>query len=53
MKQAWAELCQAQFKLGLDFDLIFCRFGFSRFGFVDTYVLIWFGKFGFGLEDLF
>ena len=31
-KQAGAELSQAQLKLGLDFTLIFCRFGLSRFG---------------------
>ena len=31
-KQAGAELGQAQLKLGLDFTLIFCRFGLSRFG---------------------
>ena len=35
MKQAGAELGQAQLKLGLDFPLIFCRFGFSRFGLVE------------------
>ena len=32
MKQAVTELGQAQLKLGLKFILIFCRFGFSRFG---------------------
>ena len=32
MKQAEAKLDLAQFKLGLDFTLIFCIFGFSRFG---------------------
>ena len=34
-KQAEAELAQAQVKLGLEFTIIFCRFGFSRFGFVE------------------
>ena len=33
-EQAGAELGQAQYKLGLKFFLIFCRFGFSRFGLV-------------------
>ena len=31
-KQTEAELDPAQLKLGLDFTLIFCRFGLSRFG---------------------
>ena len=31
-KQAGSELGQAQLKLGLDFTLIFFRFGLSRFG---------------------
>ena len=35
MEQAGAELGQAQLKLGLDFALIFCRFGFSTFGLVE------------------
>ena len=35
MKQAGAELGQAQLKLGLDFSLILCRIGFSRFGLVE------------------
>ena len=34
-KQAGAELAQTQYKQGLDFTLIFCRFGFSRFGLVE------------------
>ena len=34
-KQDRAELGQAQLILGLDFILIFCRFGFCRFGFVE------------------
>ena len=34
MKQAEAKLDLAQFKLGLDFTLIFCIFGFSRFGLI-------------------
>ena len=34
-KQAGAELGQAQLKLGLDFILIFRRFGFSWFGLVE------------------
>ena len=32
IKQAGAELGQAQLILGLDFTLIFCSFGLSRFG---------------------
>ena len=39
-KQAGAELGQAQLKLGLDFTLIFCRFGFSRFGLVKLVLRI-------------
>ena len=35
LEQAGAELDQAQYKLGLDFNLIFCRFGLSRFGLVE------------------
>ena len=35
---AGAELCQAQLKMGLDFALIFCRFGFSVFGLIE---LVW------------
>ena len=31
-KQAGAEMDQAQYKLGLYFTLIFCHFGFYRFG---------------------
>ena len=34
-KQAGTELGQAQLKVGLDFILIFCRFGFSKFGLVE------------------
>ena len=34
LKQAWAELGQAQLKLGLDFTLISPRFEFSRFGLI-------------------
>ena len=37
-KQAEAELGQAQLKLGLDFILIFFKYGFSRFGLVE---LVW------------
>ena len=37
-KQAGAELGQAQLKLGLDFTLIFFKFGSSRFGLVH---LVW------------
>ena len=33
--QAGPELAQTQYKLGLDITLIFCRFGFSRFGLVE------------------
>ena len=40
IKQAGAELGQAQYKLGLDFTLIFCRFGLSRFGLVELVCLI-------------
>ena len=42
-KQAGAELGQAQLKLGLNFTLIFCRFGFSGFGF---YFIGWIEKIG-------
>ena len=35
VKQAGAELGQAQLKLGFDFTLIFCRFGFYSFGLVE------------------
>ena len=35
LKQAGAELGQAQLKLGLDFTLIICRFGFSPFGLIE------------------
>ena len=35
IKQAGAELGQAQNKQGLDLTLIFCRLGFSRFGLVE------------------
>ena len=45
MKQAEAELGQAQRKLGLDFTLIFCRFGFSRFGLIELVWCILFGRF--------
>ena len=34
IEQAGAELGQAQLKLGLDFTMIFCIFGFSTFGLV-------------------
>ena len=34
-KQAGAELGQAQLKLGLDFILIFCEFGFTRLSLVQ------------------
>jgi len=37
-KQAGAELSQAQLKLGLDFTLIFCRFGFTEYSLVK---LVW------------
>ena len=33
-EQAGAELGQAQLTLGLDFTLIFCKFGSSTFGLV-------------------
>ena len=42
-KQAGTELGQAQLKLGLEFTLIFCRFGFSPFGLIE---LVWLNKFG-------
>ena len=54
-KQAGAELGQAHLKLGLNFTLIFCRFGFSTSGlivlvgwifFVGLTKWIWFGIFG-------
>ena len=32
LKQAEAEMGKVQLKLGLDFTLIFCRIGLSRFG---------------------
>ena len=35
MKQAGAQLGQAQLKLGLDLTLIFCKFGSSRFSLVE------------------
>ena len=34
-EQPGTELGQAQLKLGLDFTLIFCRFGFTRYNFVE------------------
>ena len=36
--QAGAELDQAQLKLGLDFTMIFCSFGFSRVGLVEFFM---------------
>ena len=42
-QQAGTELDQAQLKLGLDFALIFCRFGFSPFGLIK---LVWLNRFG-------
>ena len=36
---------QAQLKLGLGFTLIFCIFGFSRFGLLVLVGLIWFCRF--------
>ena len=39
-QQAGAELGQAWHKLGLDLTLIFCRFGFSRFGFEELVGMI-------------
>ena len=54
-KQAGAELGQAQYKMGLNFTLIFYWFCFSRFGLVELvkWILfagliekIWFGIFG-------
>ena len=59
--QAGAELGQAQHKLGLDFTLILCSFGFSRFGMVELIrwfqlagfiEQVWFGIFGFYILDL-
>ena len=35
-KQAGAELGQAQLKLGLNFNLIFCRFGFTGYSLVES-----------------
>ena len=53
MKQAGAELGQAQHMLGLDFTLIFCRFCFSRLGLAELVGWIKFCKFGiFGLVYL-
>ena len=49
MKQAGAELGQAQLKLRLDFTPIFCRFvGFSGFSFyfIGLIEKIWFGIHG-------
>ena len=34
-EQAWADLGQAQFELGFDFALIFCRFGFLKSSLVE------------------
>ena len=34
-KQPGDKLGQSQYKLGLNFTLIFCRFSFSRFGLVE------------------
>ena len=34
VEKAGADLGQAQLKLGLDFTLIFCKFGSSAFGLV-------------------
>ena len=48
VEQAGTELGQAQLKLGLDFTLIFCRFGspicIDRIGLIEY---IWFVVFGF------
>ena len=41
--QAGTELGQAQLKLGLEFTLIFCRFGFSPFGLIE---FVWLNRFG-------
>ena len=56
MKQAGAELGQAQLKLGLDFNQIQYPFGFSKFDLVELveYILgltekIWFGIFWFSV----
>ena len=46
-KQAGTELGQAQLKLGLEFTLIFCRFGYSTFVFMGLIESIWFGMFCF------
>ena len=55
IRQAGAELGQAQHKLGLPFILIFCRLGFYRFGFVELVgrislvgliEMIWFSRLG-------
>ena len=35
IKQAGAELGQAQLMLGIDYTLIFCRFRFSRLGLAE------------------
>ena len=35
-----SDLTAVQLKLGLDYTLIFCRFGFSRFGLVELVRLI-------------
>ena len=37
MKQAGAEMGQAQYKLELDFTLSFCRNGLSKFGLVELF----------------
>ena len=44
-QQAGTELDQAQLMLGLDFTLIFCRFGFSRFCLVGLVCSIKFCRF--------
>ena len=38
LEQAGAEVGQAQLMLGLDFTLIFCRFGFTGYSLVE---LVW------------
>ena len=35
IKQAEAELGQAQLEVGLEFTLIFCRFGFYKIGLAE------------------
>ena len=45
IKQAGAELGQAQLKLGLDFNLIFCKFDSSGFNLVELVCWILFCKF--------